>query len=152
MLSEVLDRGLLSKELTSAKLMSQCLFMETNAKRYELTWYKTVQRTGTISQKVPGEGQTNTVHSYPTYVELYRWSECKRPLTLRELKSSELPLKDEELIDITGGTQQMEESTDRKKSLVITWDEILWLAEGVVVKGTKYNITKILFMQRSSTL
>ncbi len=150
-LHEILDRGLLCSELTAAKLMSKCLYLETSAKRYELTWFKTAQRNHTISrdgQKTTDAGLINQNVS-TSYVELYRWSHCKRPLTVKQLEAVERPLKNDELVDIRCDSLLDDESSETLKSVLVAWDEIIWLPEHVVVKGTKYNIQKMLFMLRS---
>ena len=133
-LNDVADRGMGNGELTSAKLMSHCLFLETNSRRYELTWWRTETGAGAGTaadgEAAPGDG-----------VEVYRWSECRRPLPMAGLRTAKLPLTDDEIAD--GGE-------GGKRVTMVSWDKILWCTWGVIVDSKRYNVSKMLFVPRTA--
>ena len=143
-LHEVADRGLSTRELTSAKLMEQVLFLETQTTRYELTWL----RTDTLPATGAGAPTTTTSSTTGAYgnaktaaevalasgVEMYRLCQCKRPLTMKKLRETKLPL---------------EESEIEGEMVVVSWDQILWFTWGIIVDGQKYAVSKMLFAPRT---
>ena len=141
-LHEVADRGLGTRELTSAKLMEQVLFLETQTTRYELTWLRTdiLPTTGagapmtTTSTGTYGSAKMAAEMALASGVEMYRLCQCKRPLTMKKLRETKLPL---------------EESEIEGETVVVSWNQILWFTWGIIVDGQKYAVSKMLFAPRS---
>ncbi|XP_024382608.1 uncharacterized protein [Physcomitrium patens] len=80
----------------------------------------------------PSNGLTGGHHGHSSSEphEYYRWSKCKRPLSLSSMKKKGVPLS-EEFIEV------LEEG--------LAWEEIQWSPTGVWVRGTVYILSRAQF-------
>lgn len=75
-------------------------------------------------------GQTGVHHNGEVH-ECYRWSRCKRPLSLSSMRDKGVPLP-EEYVEV------LEEG--------LGWDEVQWAPQSVWIRGTEYVLTRAQFL------
>lgn len=66
--------------------------------------------------------------------DFYRWSKCKRPLALKVLRQRGIPLPGDDVEHIVDD---------------LDWEELKWAPSGVQVKGQKFQIARVQFLQRT---
>ncbi|KAJ0962229.1 hypothetical protein J5N97_030057 [Dioscorea zingiberensis] len=147
-ISVVADKGLKKPLYTSARLKKgEVLYLETHFTRYELSFNgeKAVSCNGTI----PGplqltEGEQDKLQNHASRVQhgdrnmdreniidVFRWSQCKKPLPQNVMRSIGIPLPVEHL-------EVLEEN--------LSWEDVQWSQTGVWVAGMEYVLARAHFL------
>lgn len=143
-LNTVADKGFEDNTLTSYRLLTEVMFVETHNCRFELSLHeKTDPSIGTVAQDQSNTNASNN-NNVPSLTSAngngssyrYRWARVLFPHTLDmgRLSSLELPLADD----------QVELIYDELK-----WSEFQWSSQSVTVRNVEYQICRIQFCKRS---
>nr|XP_043610372.1 uncharacterized protein LOC122582085 [Erigeron canadensis] len=132
-ISAIADKGLKKPLFTSARLKKgEVLYLESRIRRYELCF------NGEKLVKAANETETNGADSdnhnsnnNNNMMDVFRWSECKKPLPQTVMRSIGIPLPPEHL-------QVIEENLD--------WEDIQWSQTGVWISGKEYPLSRVHFL------
>ncbi|XP_071719824.1 uncharacterized protein [Rutidosis leptorrhynchoides] len=139
-ISAIADKGLKKPLFTSARLKKgEVLYLESRTRRYELCFNgeKIVKATphaneaetnGVDSDNINNTSNNNSNHNM---MDVFRWSECKKPLPQTVMRSIGIPLPPEHL-------QVLEENLD--------WEDIQWSQTGVWISGKEYLLARVHFL------
>ncbi|XP_052620976.1 uncharacterized protein LOC111921911 [Lactuca sativa] len=132
-ISAIADKGLKKPLFTSARLKKgEVLYLESRTRRYELCFNgeKMVKAGGndmeTATAAAEGGGGGDGC-----LVDVFRWSECKKPLPQTVMRAIGIPLPPEHL-------QVLEENLD--------WEDIQWSQTGVWISGKEYPLSRVHFL------
>uniref|UniRef100_A0A061S8E9 Histone-deactylase complex 1 n=1 Tax=Tetraselmis sp. GSL018 TaxID=582737 RepID=A0A061S8E9_9CHLO len=111
----VADRGLQPSQWTSARLRGEVLFLESHSARYEVSHVERAQSADESAEE-----------------DLFRWSRCKRNLSLAQMRKVGLP---------------MPESMLEVLEPALRWEDFQWCPSGVFVKGSHYPMVRVQFVR-----
>ncbi|XP_058186230.1 uncharacterized protein LOC131303396 [Rhododendron vialii] len=145
-LSIVADKGLKKPLYTSARLKKgEVLYLETHSRRYELcfTGERMVKATSSQMHDMEIErSQSHNLHSAKVerggaidgdsvFINVFRWSHCKKPIPQKLMLSIGIPLPLEHL-------EVLEENLD--------WEDIQWSQTGVFIAGKEFPLARVHFL------
>ncbi|KAI3510273.1 hypothetical protein L1887_17138 [Cichorium endivia] len=118
-ISAIADKGLKKPLFTSARLKKgEVLYLESRTRRYELCF------NGEKMVETNGESESSLM-------DVFRWSQCKKPLPQTVMRAIGIPLPPEHL-------QVLEENLD--------WEDIQWSQTGVWISGKEYPLSRVHFL------
>ncbi|KAL8171829.1 hypothetical protein V2J09_023633 [Rumex salicifolius] len=131
----VADKGLTTSSFTSARLKrGDVLYMENHKHRYELCFIREkVIESDSTSQSSDTE-QSQNYHSDAAkddYVNIYRFSRCKKNLPQSAMLKEGIPLP-VDLLDV------IDDDLD--------WEDVQWSETGLWVGGKEYNIVRMIYL------
>tara|TARA_B100000401_G_scaffold92412_1_gene59093 strand:+ start:184 stop:1005 length:822 start_codon:yes stop_codon:yes gene_type:complete len=121
--ASVCDRGFKRSEWTSARLRRETLYLETHARRYELSY----------DGPVFDEEEENYDEVNAPEADVYRWGRCATPRDLRHTAELGVPLPKEELVDVATG---------------VKWNEIRFDLNSVTIQGAEYKVVRLRWLPR----
>mmetsp|Transcript_10745 Transcript_10745/g.46539 ORF Transcript_10745/g.46539 Transcript_10745/m.46539 type:complete len:410 (-) Transcript_10745:931-2160(-) len=121
--ASVCDRGFKRSEWTSARLRRETLYLETHARRYELSY----------DGPVFDEEEENYDEVNAPEADVYRWGRCATPRDLRHTAELGVPLPKEELVDVATG---------------VKWNEIRFDLNSVTIQGAEYKVVRLQWLPR----
>lgn len=138
-ISAIADKGLKKPLFTSARLKKgEVLYLESRSRRYELCFNgeKMMVKAAAHGNEmetngVDSDNNNNSNNNSNNMMDVFRWSECKKPLPQTVMRSIGIPLPPEHL-------QVLEENLD--------WEDIQWSQTGVWISGKEYPLSRVHFL------
>ncbi|KAL4562573.1 hypothetical protein LXL04_034782 [Taraxacum kok-saghyz] len=122
-ISAIADKGLKKPLFTSARLKKgQVLYLESRTRRYELCFNgEKMVKANDVETTTATDGDGSSL------MDVFRWSQCKKPLPQTVMRAIGIPLPPDHL-------QVLEENLD--------WEDIQWSQTGVWISGNEYPLSR----------
>ncbi|PWA47647.1 Histone deacetylation protein Rxt3 [Artemisia annua] len=138
-ISAIADKGLKKPLFTSARLKKgEVLYLESRTRRFELCFNgEKIVKAGNEAETHLGNGERSmdidNNNNSNNVTDVFRWSQCKKPLPQTLMLSIGIPLPPEHL-------EVLEENLD--------WEDIQWSQTGVWISGKEYPLSRVHFLSR----